>query len=319
MNGTYETHPAAAKDVDARAADWVQRRHFWDWSAEDQAALDIWLAQSLAHRAAYLRLADVWNRTGRLAALRPAPARRSVFQFRAIFAHIAAGFALVAILGAALIWFKPETPQQSYVTSIGGRETIILVDGSQIELNTDTVLHVAKTGHERTVWLEKGEAYFQIHHDAKRPFVVLADGRRITDLGTKFVVRREPGRIEVSLVEGRARFDGLHDQTAILLPGDVAVATAKSLSVTKKAEHTLTTDLGWRNGVLIFNRTTLADAVAEFNRYNRSRLAVADVGTGKRTIYGTFPTTDVEAFTRVVQAVFGLKIVKRGGETIISQ
>jgi transmembrane sensor len=91
------------------------------------------------------------------------------------------------------------------------------------------------------------------------------------------------------------------------------------MSVSKKPEQLLSADLGWRRGVLTFNRTTLADAVAEFNRYNHTRLAVADAATGKRRIYGTFPTTDVEAFTRVVQAVFGLKVALRDGETVISQ
>jgi transmembrane sensor len=309
----------SAKEIDALAANWLQRRRFWDWSTEDQAKLDAWLAESLAHRAAYLRLSDIWNRTGRLVALRPRPVVRPALRFRSVFAHVAAGVAVVAVLATAVMWFRPEAPKQSYTTSIGGRETIVLVDGSRIELNTDTVLRVAKTGRERTVWLDKGEAYFQIRHDAARPFVVWADGHRITDLGTKFVVRREPDHLEVSLMEGRARLEGPADQDAILVPGDVAVATAKSMSVSKKPEQLLSADLGWRRGVLTFNRTTLADAVAEFNRYNHTRLAVADAATGKRRIYGTFPTTDVEAVTRVVQAVFGLKVALRDGETVISQ
>jgi transmembrane sensor len=138
-------------------------------------------------------------------------------------------------------------------------------------------------------------------------------------LGTKFVVRREPGKFEVSLVEGKARLDGPGNRQAVLLPGDVAVATEESLQVSKRPERVMADDLGWRRGVLTFNKTTLADAVAEFNRYNHTKLAVADAATGKRRIYGTFPTTDVEAFTRVVQAVFGLKVAKHGEETIISQ
>jgi transmembrane sensor len=236
-----------------------------------------------------------------------------------IVAHLAAGFAILAVVAGGAMWLKPQTPQHTYSTSIGGRETVMLVDGSQIELNTDTVLRVAKTGRERTVWLDKGEAYFQIRHDADKPFVVWVEGHRVVDLGTKFVVRREPGKFEVSLVEGKAQLDGPGNRQAVLLPGDVAVATEESLQVSKRPERVMADDLGWRRGVLTFNKTTLADAVAEFNRYNHTKLAVADAATGKRRIYGTFPTTDVEAFTRVVQAVFGLKVAKHGEETIISQ
>ena len=70
------THLPNAKEIRERAADWLQRRNFWNWSEADQAALDAWLAQSPSHRTAYLRVEAAWENTGRLSALRsirPAP------------------------------------------------------------------------------------------------------------------------------------------------------------------------------------------------------------------------------------------------------
>ena len=56
MSDAAETNTLlSAAGIDRRAADYVQRRHLWDWSGEDQAELDGWIAQSLAHRAAYLQ------------------------------------------------------------------------------------------------------------------------------------------------------------------------------------------------------------------------------------------------------------------------
>ena len=58
-----------AKEIEALAADWFGRRQFWTWSEEDQAQLDVWLAESLAHQVAYWRLVAAWDRTERLNAV----------------------------------------------------------------------------------------------------------------------------------------------------------------------------------------------------------------------------------------------------------
>ena len=66
-----------ARAVEARAANWLQRRQFWDWSDSDQAALDQWLAESEVHLVTYLRLEAAWSRTERLVALGLAKMERS--------------------------------------------------------------------------------------------------------------------------------------------------------------------------------------------------------------------------------------------------
>jgi len=53
------------------AADWIGRQQFETWSDAEQEKLDSWLAQSDNHKAAYWRLKAGWDRTDRLAALRP--------------------------------------------------------------------------------------------------------------------------------------------------------------------------------------------------------------------------------------------------------
>ena len=100
------------------------------------------------------------------------------------------------------------------------------------------------------------------------------------DLGTKFAVRDNVGHVEVALVEGRARIESLIG-TALrrwrtLAPGDVAIADGTSLKVTARPQRALADELGWRRGVLIFRRTSLAEAAEQFNRYNTHRLIVAD-------------------------------------------
>jgi transmembrane sensor len=175
----------------------------------------------------------------------------------------------------------------------------------------------------RQAWLEKGEAFFQIHHDAAHPFTVTAGDHKITDLGTKFSVRQERGRLRVTLLEGKARLDSTdiwsRRQSVELSPGDVAIATASSLSLVRKSDKALHEELGWRRGVLVFDRTRLADAVAEINRYNTRKLVIDDPAVAKLTLDGTFPVHAVPEFIEVAQAVFGLRVERLGDRTLISK
>ena len=71
--------------------------------------------------------------------------------------------------------------------------------------------------------------------------------------------------------------------------------------------------------MLIFRHTALTDAAAEFNRYNRERIVIGDQAAARLTIDGTFPAKDVRGFAEVAQAVFGLRVERRDGETVISR
>ena len=314
-----------ASGVEECAAQWLERRSCEDWSEANDVELETWLAQSPAHAVAFMRLEAAWNRTTRLAALQQPmrhPLKAAPQTSRVPVLKIAAAVLVTAAvsIGGSLLALHQEN--QTFATTIGGREALALGDGSKIELNTDTVLRMAQGSGQRKVWLDKGEAYFDIKHDASHPFVVMVAGHRITDLGTKFIVRQEEGRVEVKLLEGSARLDandGTPAHTAVLKPGDVAIATNDAMSVAKKPVKLLVSELGWRRGVLMFDHTTLADAVAEFNRYNRRKVVIADPSVAKLEIGGTFPADDVTLFGRAAKTALGLHVEDHGGNVVISQ
>jgi len=317
-----------AKEIEACAAAWLERSVCEGWSDEDQSQLDLWLASSLAHRIAFVRLRVAWSQTDRLAVLQPQnapPSGRVRIPQVISFSHMTRWAALAVATAAAIgvMFVNWDMPQRVhvYATAVGGHEIVRLGDGSTVELNTDTSLRVAVNLDRRIVWLDKGEAYFQINHDPVRPFIVMAGNRRVTDLGTKFVVRREPNRLQVAVMEGRVWLDATagKSQSALVSADQSAIATADTISVIRKPEAKLADRLGWRHGVLVFDNTTLADAVREFNRYNKRKLVVSDSVAAAQTIGGTFPKNDVNAFTRVTQEILGLRISDRGDEIFISR
>ena len=317
-----------ARQVKAAAAQWFERRNFWSWTAENEAEFADWLNASLAHRAAYVRVEAAWKRAERLTVMKsslhpqaeraPQPARPSRFWFFGA----AAAAAIVAAVGATALWPKPAPDTQTYTTMIGGRETLAFTDGTRIDINTDSQIRTQITARERKVWLDKGEAYFQVRHDAAHPFVVIAGNHRITDLGTKFSVRREAAQIEVALVEGRAQVDALNGKSTVpsvqMMPGDVVVASLNRIETLKKPVAALAQDLSWRQGLLVFRRATLAQVAAQFNRYNREKLIV-DKSAAELKIGGTFQSDNISDFAEVAREVLGVRIARHGDETVISR
>jgi len=311
-----------AGEIELRASQWLERRDREDWSGADQEALDAWLDASPAHEIAYWRLDAAWERTDRLAALRSArpesEARRASLP---LIAKIAAAFIVLAALGGAYLGFTPRASERTFATELGGRETVSFGDGSQIELNTDTVLRTRMTTAERTVWLEKGEAFFRVRHDAADPFIVIAGDHRITDLGTEFSVRRSPGALKVAVLDGRVRLGSSEAGSAqhVLISGQVAAATGDSIVVTRRSKAALANELSWRRGVLVFDETALGEAAAELNRYNREQLVIADPSLSRLVIAGSLPTNDIEGFARLAQTVLGLHVEHRGNDIVISR
>jgi transmembrane sensor len=303
--------------IESEAAQWLQRRQFWDWSASDQAELDGWLAQSTAHEIAFIRLMAGYNRTDRLVALRAPRMDRGALTR---LLRIAAGLAVVAALGTWAIQSPPAPKETKYVTPVGGRQTIMLADGSRIDLNTDSVLRLGRDATRRLAFLDKGEAYFQIKHDASRPFVVTAGTHRVVDLGTKFLVRTGGDRMDVTLVEGRARIDANGGARSVdLLPGDEVIATARQLTTVHKTSQDLSNQLGWRRGVIVFRHTTLADAAAEFNRYNPNRIVIGSAAAAALKIDGTFPSDDPDSFAEIAQVILHLRVERRGQSIVLTK
>lgn len=321
-----ETSKLSATDTDLAAADWVQRRNLWTWAEADQAEFDAWLAESDTNHIAYLRQNAVWNAAGRLNALRQQqPMRQGVPSpklGRWTLLRSVAAVALVAAVGFASFVYFNRPLDTIYLTTVGGHKIITLADGTRIELNTDSALRI-RDGNVRQVTLLRGEAYFDVHHDGTDPFAVTANGYRITDLGTKFSVRASASAVRVSLLEGSAVVAPVTGQkahrSALLMPGDVATANAKSLVIVKKPVSSLATALGWRRGVLIFKDTELADAAAEFNRYNTRKIRLDDPAVAHLKINGTFQAENAELFASSIQELFGLWAIKSGNDTTLSR
>lgn len=202
-----------------------------------------------------------------------------------------------------------------------------LADGSVVTLNTASAIRVEYTLRERRVVLERGEAYFAVKRNPARPFIVIAGEQRIIDVGTRFAVRRNLAQIQVIVTEGAvrvesappgARHSGGSAATASppalaaidvpLSAGSVAFAQDGDVLVHQESVREAEEMVSWREGYLTFRDTTLARAVAEFNRYNVRRIRIQDPGIAGMHISGTFRPADYRAFVRLLHGGYGIDV-----------
>ena len=326
-----DRHSQPHDAISQRAASFFERRRFAEWSDADQAELDSWLAESAAHRVALLRVEGIVARTARLAALRPpkpeprpagiVPAVQMRPNRRRWILPLLAAASVALIVGFGVPYLRQwmEPPDRTYSTDVGGRALLSFADHTQIELNTNSLIRYHMTNEERTVWLERGEAWFRVAHDASNPFTVVVGRHRVTDLGTEFTVRRGTDGMEVTLLKGRAALSTEGAQTAMLVPGDDAVATRVSFSMTRKSAQQLADELAWKHGMLVFRNTRLVDVVREFNRYNAIKLVIADPSIDGLKFSAELKTDDFEGFLQLAQAVLHLRADREGNDILISR
>lgn len=108
---------------------------------------------------------------------------------------------VIAVAAGMLLY--PFDSSELYRTDVGQQTTIALPDRSSVQLNTDTELRVVYTDTARNVEMHRGEAYFDVAHDAGRPFVVKAGRGAIHAVGTGFVVQMKSAElVSVTVIEG---------------------------------------------------------------------------------------------------------------------
>ncbi len=324
------TRAAQARD---RAAEWIVARDEPDWTEADAAALCAWLKESDMNRIAFARLEHSWREADRIGALgaaaAPPPTRRRftrvVMQWpRWLPIGLAASLLLAIGIGAGGLFDRSDVAAAAVRidTGVGQRKLVALADGSRMELNTASLARAAVGGATRDVWLEEGEAYFEVAHDAGRPFVLHAGERQVTVLGTKFAVRRDRGRLSVFVREGRVRVDDMAGagagRSTTITGGDIAISWGGAMLVTAKSDLRVEGALAWRGGMLDFDRQPLSEVAAEFNRYNRQHLVVTDTVPREMRIGGTFPAKQPAQFARLLRDAYGLNVRETPDAIIIS-
>ncbi|MDO8539309.1 MAG: FecR domain-containing protein [Opitutaceae bacterium] len=338
--------PGASEAIEAIAAAWLARRDR-GFTADDNAEFALWRFSAPRHAAAVDRLEKAWGSLDALRDFRPlahahpdpdllasrrkphTPLQRSLS---------AAALVVVAASLAVAVWVG-RTPTEALPSARQailhpGPERLVLDDGSIIELNAGAKTEVSFTPAERRVFLLGGEALFTVAKNPEWPFIVNAGDVAVRAIGTAFSVARGDSDVSLLVTEGIvgleqlrgkadatsgvAEFAQLHaGQRAVYMAADKASGRQAGVEVSEVTPAEVEQALAWQRMRLEFVELPLANVVAEFNRYNRQRLVVADRDTGAVLIGGNFRTDNVEGFVRLLESGFSITSSRRGDVIVL--
>lgn len=145
------------------------------------------------------------------------------------------------------------TQKNTITTPAGSQYQVVLQDGTKVWLNAESSLSYPSgfTGQERRVEIT-GEAYFEVAHNKKMPFIVVTDKQKIEVLGTHFNVMAysNESTVRTTLLEGSVKVTG-KTASKYLVPGQQAQVSDQQIAITSQID--LEEVVSWKNGYFKFN------------------------------------------------------------------
>ncbi len=316
-----------ARPVTAEA--WLARMARTGAGAREQAGLTTWLEadpdhlrqyeQAKADQAALEPLRSAF--AGDLAALRrtgrkSAP-RRPLLASGLAVAAIAAAIVLIPMLkGAEQGRLYEAAPSQ--ITDIA------LDDGSRVTLDAGSAIRVKLSKDARRTTLERGAAYFEVAHNAARPFQVAVGDRRVIVTGTRFVTALTGDSAQISLLQGRVAI-GMRDVTAkdaldgalMLSPGERADFKPDTPGI-RKTPADVEMSTAWRQRRLVFENAPLSTVINAVARYSDHPLVLADPALGRTRVTVVLPLEGQDSLEHRLAALLPIRIAQdRDGRRLI--
>lgn len=291
----------------------------------ERAQFNAWLAEDSRHGQAYRDIGQLWQRLGQplqadhqqrqmLKQASGASIRKHAEPKRRL-RHWQLGLAVAASLLLLILGIYPDYlayPLADYRTRIGEQSQVTLADGSVLHLNTDTALNVVINNQERRIELLHGEAEFDVAHDRNRPFRVQAGATTTEALGTHFVVRYDGSQGMTTLLSGKVRTTQANASLSevILKPGQRVSFSPSNLATLETADMNAAT--AWRRDRLVMNFVSVAEVIAELNRYRRGTVKLMDNTLAQRQINAVIDLKQIDDWLATLPKTLPVHVYRVG-------
>jgi transmembrane sensor len=250
-----------------------------------------------------------------------------------------AAAAIIAVIGAGA-WTVYRIQDTShpltgeFTTRTGEHMQLTLADGSRVNLGARSHLSVGFSAQARDVRLVAGEAFFQVHKDARRPFRVHALEGIITAVGTAFDVRATGDDVTVAVSEGVVNIapaqeiagpstTGSADASKVSDPKSVHLSRGEQLTFNARTNspelphgRMIYVDPAqsarWRDGWLVYRDEALRDVIADVERYTDREVAVSDAVPRDLRFTGAVFRDSVVEWVKALPEVFPVAIENQG-------
>jgi len=234
------------------------------------------------------------------------------------------------------LWKSAAAPiEPVYQTDIGQQAAITLQDHSEIHLGGDTSIMLSDASQFRTVRLQRGEIFANVHHDNNRPFQVVVNHLIAFDLGTAYDISTHDSTTNISVLQGEVRLyqrddggrwidpitvdAGIHRRVPALLgAGDLARVEQLSdgtVIVTRSRPdlNVATQRTQWLQGSLLADRQRLDEVIWQFNRYNHTQIVIDDPEVGALACGGAFSLNNVDGLIKGLRQLFHIDVERVEG------
>lgn len=217
---------------------------------------------------------------------------------------------------SSVIW--PST--ESYTTQVAELKNVVLPDGSIITLGAKSEMTVQFSDDERRVSLNRGEAFFSIEKDPKRPFFVMTEGTEVRVVGTKFDVRRGVAGVQVAVLEGLVQVADIEKrdvqqknqpkQTKLLHAGEKITDPYRG-DIKGVEKITGAMPGAWRQGRLVYASVRLADVIADASRYYKGKIVIKDKGIEDLPVSISFRADQIAEMLESLSVVLPIKVISK--------
>jgi ferric-dicitrate binding protein FerR (iron transport regulator) len=173
------------------------------------------------------------------------------------------------------------------VVPLGKRSSLILSDGTKLWLNSGSraIYPVTFSKKERKIFIE-GEAFFEVAHDAERPFFVVTNHLKVRVLGTKFNVNAYPKDPSTMVVLVEGSIQASVSEKKVLMKENQLFTYEPGTGFTSLEETDVLEYISWKDGWMYCNRERMENIATRLSRYYNVSIRFKDPAVKELTLTG---------------------------------
>ncbi|MGH1371401.1 MAG: FecR family protein [Cellvibrionaceae bacterium] len=333
---TQDDNSAMIPSAEQQAHEWMVLLTSAEAQDQDHRRFERWLAIDEDNARAWSETQHLWKASEQLSQLgqqhlprkttdnaftgrrsQTAPTKAS----RSQVGSWATGLAMAASIVIAVMLWLPNNKSDSqgihYRSELAQTMPVHLPDGSVITLGAQSEIELQLSPTQRHVILHRGEAFFDVAKDTRRPFIVDSLGTQVSVLGTRFNVNQLSRRSKVSVQSGLVAVTHIATQKQVeLTPGERVVSHSEGLTAVSHQDASKSG--AWREGLRLYFDAPLNDVVADFNRYSTRPLELASEELGSMSLTAVFPTDDIDLMVHSLSNVLPITVQEEGERILLS-
>lgn len=304
-------------------------------SPEEDLAVKRWQEEDASHHDYYRQLQQIWESSKAIAAESAVDENEAWenFQQRIAkgkenatiikknrFSWMKVAASVVLLIGISFVTYLIVNKKTAVKELIAKTDQNVLIDtlsdGSVVTLNKKSSIAYPNKFNRNTREITlKGEAFFNVAPDKKKPFIITVNDVQVTVVGTSFNVKNENGKTEVIVETGVVRITK-NGKTTELGAGEKLVVADKDGAVVKEEVTDKLYDY-YRSKEFVCDDTPLWKLVEVLNDAYNSNIVIAKKELSNLRINTTFNNESLDKVLEVIHLTFDINVIKSNGQIIL--